>query len=281
MSSLIIANAVDHSKLPRFTKADKAANYIVEQLLKGERWINFDYVADDNKDAMVFLHKVHRMVNHLDNYCQIQDSGSPNKPKWDYCRMSINDLVKHYVHGPILYTEDEKPVYAGNAQCDRLISKKQEKKYDKKIKKVLKSLKLKNKSTYKKIKTIHDYVIKRVKYKDGKYSHTAYGALMKKKAVCDGYSLLFYDMCRRSGVHCKMILGKARGGKTWENHAWNLVRLKKRWYSLDVTWDDKKPKTKRYNYFLKKCPMKKHRPQKYYRSKKFKKRFKLAKKDYN
>lgn len=59
-----------------------------------------------------------------------------------------------------------------------------------------------------------------------------YGALVLKKAVCNGYAEGMKLLCDLSGVTCKMISGTADG----EKHAWNLIKLDKEWYHADLTW---------------------------------------------
>lgn len=97
---------------------------------------------------------------------------------------------------------------------------------------------------YRREKRIHDYLVKSISYgfkkgdKGGdSKAYTAYGALIEKKAVCNGYAQAMKLLCDLSGVECEMITGTADG----ENHAWNLVKLKDSWYHVDTTWDDPLP----------------------------------------
>lgn len=126
------------------------------------------------------------------------------------------------------------------------------KEVNKKIEKILKELGIKGKSDYQKVKLIHDYIVNNTKYaSSSEDAHTAYGAL-QGKAVCQGYSQLAYKMLTDAGIKCYFISGKANNGKRTEDHAWNLVRVKKKWYYLDVTWDDPTggEDRLRYDYFL-------------------------------
>ncbi|MGN1433015.1 MAG: transglutaminase domain-containing protein [Ruminococcus sp.] len=66
------------------------------------------------------------------------------------------------------------------------------------------------------------------------HENDAYGALVEKKAVCEGYSRAFQLLCNRLGVDCINISGTADG----EGHAWNNVKLDGEWYEVDVTWND-------------------------------------------
>ena len=115
--------------------------------------------------------------------------------------------------------------------------------------------KLKGKTDYEKEKWIHDYLVRNIAYgypdddrdTDGD-AFTTYGALVRGKCVCNGYSEAMKLLCDLSGIDCKMITGTAGG----ENHAWNLVKLDDQWYHTDVTWDDPSPDVKGrvlYTYF--------------------------------
>ena len=89
---------------------------------------------------------------------------------------------------------------------------------------------------------VHDYYVSHLTYdnhcahdttESGYYnlSHTAYGALCKRSAVCDGYSAGFELILEKLGIDTMIIAGYASGG-----HAWNIVRLDGAWYEVDTTW---------------------------------------------
>ncbi len=130
-------------------------------------------------------------------------------------------------------------------------TKKQETKVDTKIASVLEALKLDGKSDYKKVKAIHDYIIKRVSYDQTYTKQTAYNALINKSSVCQGYAVLAYRMFTDAGIECRIITGLGNGG----SHAWNIVKVKGKWYNIDLTWDDPITSTGeqvlRYDYFMK------------------------------
>ena len=71
-------------------------------------------------------------------------------------------------------------------------------------------------------------------------SHTAYGALVKKSAVCDGYAQALSYLLSGINVDSMVIAGDAGGG-----HAWNIVKQGGDWYEVDATWDD--PDTLQYD----------------------------------
>ncbi len=98
----------------------------------------------------------------------------------------------------------------------------------------------------------YDYIVENVQYGDealyrverGAASaedyqiYSAYGALFNGKAVCQGYSMLLYALCRIRGIPVRIITGS--------NHAWNIVRFGPWWYNLDSTWDANHPKVWRW-----------------------------------
>lgn len=103
-------------------------------------------------------------------------------------------------------------------------------------------------------KEIHDALILNVSYDMDVYyaekknqkidpnrlalSHTAYGALINKKAVCDGYATAYQYLCHLCGIEAIVIRGNAGESGSMGSHAWSAVKLGGDWYDLDVTWDD-------------------------------------------
>ena len=62
--------------------------------------------------------------------------------------------------------------------------------------------------------------------------------LLRRKAVCEGYSNLFGELCRQAGLQAEVIHGYARQGGLSGSaaHSWNAVHLDGEWKLLDVTW---------------------------------------------
>ncbi len=117
---------------------------------------------------------------------------------------------------------------------------------------MLAELGVEGKSDYKKVKLIHDYIVDNTRYQFGSNCYTAYGALLEGRAVCQGYAQLTYKMLREAGLSCYVITGQANNGSRTEDHAWNIVKVGKKWYYLDTTWDDPAggEDVLRYDYFL-------------------------------
>ena len=103
---------------------------------------------------------------------------------------------------------------------------------------------------------LHDYLMNTVTY-DWETATTgwpidnmvfsAYGALVNKNAVCNGYALAYQMLLKQVGINAvKLTSGDL-------NHAWNLVEINGSWYHVDVTWDDPVPDVKgggRHENFL-------------------------------
>lgn len=162
--------------------------------------------------------------------------------------------------------------YMVNDEIQYLVTPAQQNAYEVKKKAVLKKLKLKG-STEKKVDKIYRYVCSHVRY-DYKYKQqSAYDALVKGKATCNGYACLFYDLCRSSGIPCRIITGNANG-----YHAWNIVKIGKSWYNCDSTWD---AGSKAKAYFLKGSGFTKtHKPKAAYRTAAFRAKYPMAKRNY-
>ena len=119
------------------------------------------------------------------------------------------------------------------------------------VERVLDALDLYAASDYEKIRGIYDYICTNVRYD---YAHvnqpsytlqyTAYGALMNKTAVCQGYAVLFYRLASELGLDSRIIFGTSQN----TNHTWLIVRLGDTYFNIDPTWDEGRAS---YLWFLK------------------------------
>lgn len=105
-----------------------------------------------------------------------------------------------------------------------------------------------------KAKAIHDYLIVHCSYNErvastaGNQYHdafTAYGALVKGSAVCQGYAAAFNLMAQKCGLPSMAVCGRAGGVA----HAWNYVDLGSSSRYIDCTWDDTDGKKISDTYF--------------------------------
>lgn len=95
---------------------------------------------------------------------------------------------------------------------------------------------------------LHDLLCGLVEYSDNTEDpmiYTAYGALVNKKALCEGYSKAMKLLLAEFGIQSITVTGMAGG----ESHMWNSVLLGGSWYNLDVTWDDTKGGKISHEYF--------------------------------
>jgi hypothetical protein len=77
----------------------------------------------------------------------------------------------------------------------------------------------------------------------------------KRKAVCEGYAVLFAKLCNLLSVKAFMVTGSSKneirdiGKRFWSDHAWNIAEIDGKRYLFDATWDIKR-KSKNYRYFM-------------------------------
>lgn len=126
--------------------------------------------------------------------------------------------------------------------------------YDKATNKILKKF-TDDMSTYKKIKTIHDEIINNAVYDlDASNNDNVYGTLVGNKAKCDGYARTFTYVCGKAGIRTVTVMGNdLTTSSTESGHMWNKVYYNKKWYNIDVTWDDPISEMKdnlQYDYFM-------------------------------
>ncbi|MCL2636986.1 MAG: hypothetical protein FWD48_01320 [Oscillospiraceae bacterium] len=69
-------------------------------------------------------------------------------------------------------------------------------------------------------------------------SHTAYGSLINKLAVCDGYAKAYMHLLKLAGIESRIASGNVDGGIS---HAWIIIYLDGSWYHIDPTWNDPDP----------------------------------------
>lgn len=101
-----------------------------------------------------------------------------------------------------------------------------------------------------KVRVLHNYLVANCEYDIVNYnkgtitqeSRLAYGALINKKAVCQGYCAAFSLLCGRAGVSCIVVGGNAPNSH--DSHAWNVVLIDGKRYHVDTTHDDPVPDQK-------------------------------------
>jgi hypothetical protein len=91
-----------------------------------------------------------------------------------------------------------------------------------------------------KARRLHDFLVRTCEYDekaaeaddDSPLARTVYSALVRRKAICEGYMMGYRYLLREAGI---------RSGEVFSNameHCWNYVKIGENWYHVDVTWDD-------------------------------------------
>lgn len=90
-----------------------------------------------------------------------------------------------------------------------------------------------------KVFAIHEWITENIYYdhaclSDGTlHFWTAQEAVETRKAVCNGYAVLFQAMCWAEDIPCVYVTGDTTAGY----HAWNAVKIGDEWKWIDATWD--------------------------------------------
>ncbi|MFJ8264135.1 transglutaminase domain-containing protein [Rummeliibacillus sp. NPDC094406] len=215
------------------------------------------------KDSVHTLSKEQQTVYNiaLKSILNIDSSANFNPENISY--RDVGDIVNQVVeenpeifyYNGVTVISDGTIIFKYNDSKKNIIQKKN--KIDNAVKKVMNTTIKKKMNDLEKVKAIHDYLVLNVEYDNKNYlnntvsddSYQVYGALINKKAVCDGYSKSMQLLLKKAGIQSIYVTGTANGG----NHSWNLVKINGKHYHVDTTWDDPAPNKKgvvNYNYFL-------------------------------
>ena len=212
-----------------FSDYDSAVSYLRKQMVSRETEITLNFPASwftSHKDGLYWDLLYDAMK------CDDSSTGQEGDALiygFGGCRLSYSNA------GYIQYTMS----YHSDAE--------QEAKLTAAVAEAMAKLQLNGLSEAKKITKIHDYICNHVDYaynSTEEQIYTAYGALCTGKAVCQGYAVLFYRLCKEAGLSVRIISGTGNGGP----HAWNIVRIGSKYYNVDCTWDGQDAAT--YNEFL-------------------------------
>lgn len=212
-----------------FSDYDSAVLYLRKQMVSRETEINLNFPEswfDSHKDG-VYWDLLYDAIK-----CDESSTGQEGDALL-YGYAGCN--VSYSTAGYIKYTMS----YHSNAE--------QEAKLTEAVAMAMTELQLNGLSEAKKITKIHDYICNHVDYEYNSKEeqiYTAYGALCTGKAVCQGYAVLFYRLCKEAGLSVRIISGTGNGGA----HGWNIVRIGSKYYNVDCTWDGQGATT--YNKYL-------------------------------
>ncbi len=185
--------------------------------------------------------KLHLLCNNLKNIEGGQDKlyvyNAPSKVKWESHNKNIANVNKY---GKVTAIKPGTTTITAKVTGIKLKCRIKVLKRNKKncLKVIYSRYVRKEMTDYQKIYSAHAWLIQNVKYDKTLYkkgtvpaiSHTAEGVFNSGTAVCDGYSKAFIIIMAHYGIKCKMVTGGA--------HAWNMVKIKNKWYHIDCTYDD-------------------------------------------
>ena len=102
---------------------------------------------------------------------------------------------------------------------------------------------------------VHDFICQNVHYDKLKkqYSHEIIGPLGHGVGVCEGIAKSVKILCDTLNIWCVIALSENNPEKGVKyRHAWNIVKVDKKYYHLDCTFDNSlgNPEEIRYDYFL-------------------------------
>ena len=212
-----------------FSDYDSAVLYLRKQMVSRETEINLNF-----PESWFASHKDGLYWDLLYDAMKCDDSSTGQEGDallYGYAGCNVSYSTAGYIK----YTM----AYHSNAE--------QEAKLTEAVAAAMEKLQLNGLSEAKKIIKIHDYICNNVDYAYNateEQIYTAYGALCTGKAVCQGYAVLFYRLCKEAGLSVRVISGTGNGGA----HGWNIVRIGSKYYNVDCTWDGQDTAT--YNEFL-------------------------------
>ncbi len=158
-----------------------------------------------------------------------------------------------------LYHDGTNYVFDIDYYIDFFTTKDQEALVSDKVEEILESLDLDGKTDYEKICAIYEYVCDTTVYDyealetEDILAHSAYAALCRNTAVCQGYATAIYRLMLEAGIDSRVVIGLGINPTTGEGeaHGWNIVELDGKYYYADSTWDSNFDDIEDYQFFLK------------------------------
>ncbi len=227
-----------------FANSDEIIETIHDGLGKHARSFTITYNADADH-----FEDTKKLVDELMN-CAMYNTDSPTEG--DYIRYQYGGYKLSYQKQDgkknCDYTLTITPIYYSTIREEREV--------DEKTKVILEDLDIDKKtSEYEKVKSVYDYICRNVNYdyvhENNSLYHkdsTAYAALVKNYASCQGYAVAVFRLLKELGIECSVVTGTGINNRgESEFHAWNEVVLDGEIYNMDATWDSGRED---YQYFL-------------------------------
>lgn len=199
--------------------------------------LNFDAAADNGKTLYGYI------LDELEDFNERVDiSYYVKKNNWDLDDVRLQVKYFYLSEPALFYVDREVIVYYSSdfSEVELGFQFLYSKEKTTEMKKAMKKAALKavaditdDMTTAEKALWVHDYIILNCSYDSAEKNYSAYDCLVKKSAVCQGYSLAYtYIMRDILGIDCTIVFTDS------QNHAWNYVKIGKKWYHVDLTADD-------------------------------------------
>ena len=191
---------------------------------------NTPYIEWNEKNEQVSQKELEIYLSQLTPTIAIKKS---SELKWrDICPVSF--WVSNF--SVMTYDEADYKLYNFFYADDADENEKMKSQTDKAADEIISAVKAMNKgSEWDDILAVHDELIRRTEFvteeKNGDHSHDMYGALVKRRAVCQGYTYAFSYILRKMGHKCTEIYS--------DEHIWTKIEsLSSGERYIDLTWDD-------------------------------------------
>lgn len=199
---------------------EELSQRITEELMDGHDSF-MTYVSGMTNEQLVAINRnLDGFFGHVDSYTVIRKVN--DHVMQVYFNLEVSD--NYYAYQSIVHGE----TITNNVNAQVLAEK---------VKQIMQSCK--TDSDYQTVVNYHDYIVSHTKYgflsgEEEKLSYTAYGALLRETAVCNGYAEAMELLLLCSDIDTYMAVGFTPDGA----HAWNIVLIDGEWYHVDTTWDD-------------------------------------------
>ena len=89
-----------------------------------------------------------------------------------------------------------------------------------------------NGSNYSKALWLHDWLLEQLDYDNSLKWSSAESALTRSSGTCQAYERAYAKLLSAAGIE------NAETRDTYDGHTWNAMKLDRKWYQVDCTWDD-------------------------------------------
>lgn len=239
----------DFEQFPIFDTIDDAVAYLVESNEKRVDTIGirlavnevYDEKTSNNKLLEVFYQirdkaAVHTGLPYGGDYLYRQSSLSEGHVDWaGHWETTLENIfiITEYAftYKYLYYSDAEQEAQVGPA-IENLITEL--------------NLRSPHKSDLEKIRAVYDWIVHNIDYDFEHYNqgvgeayitqYSAYGGIIERCCVCQGFASLFYRIMLTLGIDCRHVGGKSTPESTG-GHAWNIVQADGLYYLVDTTWD--------------------------------------------